>query len=312
MRSVTDGLELAGCNASWLLEPGRLRIRYGTGMRTHALLKALGETSVSDEALAGVTVAAGRSKTVLQLDIRPGADPLLEAAAGQLPDEAHPYRLVLEPGDQDLAEYYAGTLHDRVAFNPHAGEPSAEYLVSGPPPPRILRGYDGQGTFDGSTVELRWAWSGATSRKWAAGHQSFPLAGIEGVEWVAGGRSAGHLRLRIAGREAPQEAENDPAALIFGFGYGLLAESLPFAASVLASLRRHRAVQPVGRPVDQRTATVPEYQARHRVREEQQTVPPAGTDQIIAAIGKLGELRDAGLLTDTEFDQKKSELLGRL
>lgn len=38
---------------------------------------------------------------------------------------------------------------------------------------------------------------------------------------------------------------------------------------------------------------------------------PSG-DDVIAQIRKLGELRDAGLLTDAEFDAKKAELLGRL
>ncbi|WP_426624290.1 SHOCT domain-containing protein [Leifsonia sp. McL0607] len=35
-------------------------------------------------------------------------------------------------------------------------------------------------------------------------------------------------------------------------------------------------------------------------------------DAIIASIKKLGELRDAGVLTDNEFDAKKAELLSRL
>ncbi len=38
---------------------------------------------------------------------------------------------------------------------------------------------------------------------------------------------------------------------------------------------------------------------------------PSG-DDIIGQIRKLGELRDAGLLTDAEFDAKKAELLGRI
>lgn len=40
-------------------------------------------------------------------------------------------------------------------------------------------------------------------------------------------------------------------------------------------------------------------------------VQPAG-DAVIEQIRKLGELRDAGILTQEEFEAKKSELLGRL
>jgi hypothetical protein len=39
--------------------------------------------------------------------------------------------------------------------------------------------------------------------------------------------------------------------------------------------------------------------------------PPAG-DAVIEQIRKLGELRDAGLLTPEEFEAKKADLLGRL
>jgi hypothetical protein len=40
--------------------------------------------------------------------------------------------------------------------------------------------------------------------------------------------------------------------------------------------------------------------------------PTASADSVTAQIKKLGELRDAGLLTNEEFDTKKAELLARL
>jgi hypothetical protein len=40
--------------------------------------------------------------------------------------------------------------------------------------------------------------------------------------------------------------------------------------------------------------------------------PAASGDEILAQIRKLGELRDAGILTQEEFDTKKAELLTRL
>lgn len=40
--------------------------------------------------------------------------------------------------------------------------------------------------------------------------------------------------------------------------------------------------------------------------------PAAGGDDVYAQLAKLGELRDAGILTAQEFDSKKAELLGRI
>lgn len=44
------------------------------------------------------------------------------------------------------------------------------------------------------------------------------------------------------------------------------------------------------------------------------TAAPAGpsSDEIMGQIRKLGELRDAGILSDDEFQSKKTEMLGRL
>jgi hypothetical protein len=45
----------------------------------------------------------------------------------------------------------------------------------------------------------------------------------------------------------------------------------------------------------------------------QQPRAPAETkDQIMAMLKQLGELKTAGILTDTEFDTKKRELLAKL
>ena len=45
-----------------------------------------------------------------------------------------------------------------------------------------------------------------------------------------------------------------------------------------------------------------------------QTDPPpsAPTDETVTLLARLGQLRDAGVLTDEEFSAKKAELLGRL
>jgi membrane protease subunit (stomatin/prohibitin family) len=44
----------------------------------------------------------------------------------------------------------------------------------------------------------------------------------------------------------------------------------------------------------------------------QARAPGESKDQIMAMLKQLGELKSAGILTDTEFDAKKKELLSKL
>jgi hypothetical protein len=46
------------------------------------------------------------------------------------------------------------------------------------------------------------------------------------------------------------------------------------------------------------------------VRERQPTSPASSVDDLHTQLMKLGELRQAGLLTDDEFDRQKARLLG--
>ncbi|NED62031.1 DUF4429 domain-containing protein, partial [Streptomyces sp. SID10244] len=81
-------------------------------------------------------------------------------------------------------------------------------------------------------------WTGASSAKWKAGDQRFPVGELTGVEWRSPEVFEGHLRLLLRdGGEAPPQPDQDPAAVIFGLGYGPVHESLPFAAAVLAAVR---------------------------------------------------------------------------
>jgi len=47
-------------------------------------------------------------------------------------------------------------------------------------------------------------------------------------------------------------------------------------------------------------------------QQAQQRAPAESKDQIMAMLKQLGELKAAGILTDTEFDAKKKELLAKL
>lgn len=278
---------LAGFHAAWEFESDSVLIRYERGLRTPRLFQALGERRVPYRAIADATLTPGRRGTVvLRLELRAGADPLLSAAAGQLKEGGDPYRLVLPAERETLAEYYRDEVRDRLTDSGAA----EDFLVGAPEVPLQFKAYDGKASFDGKIVHFRWFWTGASSAKWKAGDQSFPVAELSGVEWRSPEVFEGHLRLlRRDSSQQPAQADQDPAAVVFGLGYGPVHESLPFAAAVLAAVRRTEpaAVTPAGAP-----------------RRD-----PA---DIAERIRHLGELHQAGLVTDEEFAGKKAELLAEL
>jgi hypothetical protein len=276
---------LAGFHAAWEFESDSVLIRYERGIRTPKLFQALGERRVPLAALESVTLTPGKRGTVV-LHARPrsGADPLMEAADGQLKEGCDPYRLVLPAERETLAEYYAEELR---ALLTESG-PAHAFLVDAPEVSKAFKAYDGKASFDGTTVRFRWSWTGASSAKWKAGDQSFAVSELSGVEWRSPEVFEGHLRL-LRADAVPLPADQDPSAVVFGLGYGPVHESLPFAAAVLAAVRR--------RPM----AQVPAMAAPRR--------DPA---DIAERIRHLGELHQAGLVTDEEFSVKKAELLAQL
>ncbi|MFG3245558.1 DUF4429 domain-containing protein [Streptomyces sp. NPDC048187] len=284
---------LAGFHATWEFESDSVLIRYERGIRTPKLFQALGERRVPLEAIEGVTLTPGkRGSVVLRVEPRAGADPLMEAAAGQLKEGCDPYRLVLPAERETLAEYYADELR---ALLTESGR-TERFLVAPPEAPLHFKAYDGKASFDGEAVSFRWFWTGASSAKWKAGDQRFPVAGLGGVEWRSPEVFDGYLRLLPRDAEtstapAVPQADQDPAAVVFGLGYGPVHESLPFAAAVAAAVRERGAVAPVPVPVP---------------------APRRDPADIAERIRHLGELHQQGLVTDEEFSSKKAQLLAEL
>ncbi|NEA61919.1 DUF4429 domain-containing protein [Streptomyces sp. SID12488] len=278
---------LAGFHAAWEFKSDSVLIRFERGIRTPKLFQALGERRIPLEAIAGVTLTPGKRGTVvLRAELRPGADPLMEAADGQLKDACDPYRLVLPAERETLAEYYADELRDRLTQQ----GPAERFLVDAPEVPRAFKAYDAKASFDGRTVSFRWFWTGASSAKWKAGDQTFPVADLSGVEWRSPEVFEGHLRLLGRTDSSVPPVDQDPASVVFGLGYGPVHESLPFAAAVLAAVRRSSGGS-AGVSVNS-------------VRRD-----PA---DVAERIRHLGELHEAGLVTDEEFSVKKAELLAEL
>ncbi|MFF9847741.1 DUF4429 domain-containing protein [Streptomyces litmocidini] len=306
---------LAGIHAAWELESDALVIRFDRGIRTPKLFGALRERRVPHEALASVTLTPGKRGTVVLHAVpRPGADPLMEAAAGQLKEGSDPYRLVLPAERETLAEHYRDELRALLASHPGVAgaagydapedgavggvAPADRFLVAPPSGPQSFKGYDGKASFDGtSEVAFRWSWTGASSEKWKAGDQVFSVRDLCGVEWRSPDGVDGYLRLvpRDGGpRAAPVQPDQDPACVVFG-RYGPVYESLTFAAAVLAAIRnKDRAPVPVAVPAGGRGAG------------------PRDPGAVAERIRHLGELHRAGLVTDAEFSAKKAELLAEL
>ncbi len=283
---------LAGFHAAWEFESDSVLIRFERGIRTPKLFQALGERRIPLEAIAGVTLTPGKRGTVvLRAEPRPGADPLMEAADGQLKEGCDPYRLVLPAERETLAEYYADELRARVGEIGGADkEPAERFLVAAPEVPRAFKAYDAKASFDGRAVSFRWFWTGASSAKWKAGDQTFPVADLMGVEWRSPEVFEGYLRLlRRDGSAVAPAVDQDPASVVFGLGYGPVHESLPFAAAVLAGVRSAGGAGAVQVSSGRRDPGDVAERIRH-----------------------LGELHSAGLVTDEEFSSKKAELLAEL
>ncbi|MGW1888921.1 DUF4429 domain-containing protein [Streptomyces sp. NPDC002004] len=304
---------LAGFHAAWEFETDSVLIRFERGIRTPKLFQALGERRIPLEALAAVTLTPGkRGTTVLHAVPRPGADPLMEAASGQLRDSCDPYRLVLPAERETLAEYYADELRGRLARD--ADRAADAYLVEPPAAPLQFKAYDGKASFDGKSVSYRWSWTGASSAKWKAGDQSFPVADLSGVEWRSPEVFEGHLRLLR--RDLPDtrraQADQDPAAVVFGLGYGPVHESLPFAASVLAAVRASGGTGATAVGGGAAATAVSGGAAAVGALVVDGTAVRRDPADIADRIRHLGELHQAGLLTDEEFTTKKAELLAEL
>ncbi|MFF8502151.1 DUF4429 domain-containing protein [Streptomyces anulatus] len=317
---------LAGIHATWEFDTDSVLIRFERGIRTPKLFQSLRERRIPYAALSSVTLTPGKRGTVVLRAVpRAGADPLVEAASGQLKEGCDPYRLVLPAEREVLAEYYADEL--RALLDPASGESADRFLVAAPEAPMNFKAYDGRASFDGERISFRWSWTGASSAKWKAGDQTFRVSELAGIVWRSPEALDGYLRLlpRAAAPVDPRTggslgdlrgpggsggaddgtpagvpaeppsttADQDPAAVLFGLGYGPVHESLPFAAAVLESVRR--------------TQPVPAASAPALVNAGRRD--PA---DIAERIHHLGELHQAGLVTDAEYSAKKAQLLAEL
>jgi hypothetical protein len=238
------------------------------------------------------------------LRLREGADPLLQATGGRLPDAADPYRLAVDADRTGVAEYIAEEIRRALLLDGIPKEPVKAYLLPGPPVPVSVRSSDGTVSFDGTQVRIDWSDTSERVKR-ATGPRIIGLGELVRVEWLP---NTGHEDgfLRFVTREtvfSKLPPEKDPYALdLWGSARRDLLTAL-VATAVTARLP-HPSTRPApGDDAVDGTGTRPTHS---------RPVPPAGSDHhdvLLRRLRELGRLHRDGILTDEEFAMTKAAVL---
>ncbi|MFI9613074.1 DUF4429 domain-containing protein [Streptomyces sp. NPDC052023] len=287
--------ELIQRDGTWAFDGGSVRITPGLHRSVPLFRQTYGQVVVPLEAVAGVVYEPGRRRGRLRLRLREGADPLLQATAGRLPDAADPYRLTVDPDRSGVAEYVAEEIRQALLLDAIPGEPAPVYLLPGPPVPVSVRSSDGTVSFDGTRVRIDW--SDVSDRvKRATGPRIIALGELVRVEWLPNsGSENGFLRFVTHGTvNARLPSEKDPYALdLWGSTRRDLLTAL-VATAVTARLPHPSTHTAAGSPPRTRPAG---------------PVPAGRHDVLLRRLRELGELHRDGVLTDEEFATTKAAVL---
>ncbi|MDL5203326.1 DUF4429 domain-containing protein [Streptomyces sp. ALI-76-A] len=293
--------EIIQRDGTWAFDGSTVRITPGLHRSVPLFRQTYGEIAVPLEAVSGVVFEPERKRGRLRMRLREGADPLLQATGGRLPDPADPYRLLVDLDRAGVAEYVAEEIRHALLLDQVPRDPVTAYLLPGPPVPVSVRSSDGTVSFDGTRVRIDW--SDTSDRvKRATGPRIIHLGDVTQVEWLPNsGFEDGFLRFATHETSFSKlPPEKDPYALdLWGSARRDLLTAI-VAAAVTARLPHpstrtgveqdaHRAARP------RLTATVP---------------PPADHhDVLLRRLRELGELHRDGVLTDEEFALTKAAVL---
>ncbi|MCF3965127.1 DUF4429 domain-containing protein, partial [Streptomyces fuscigenes] len=213
-------VEISQKDGTWSFDGDSLRIAPGTAGGISPLRRQLGEVVVPLRALAGIAYERGRGAGRLRVRLRPGADPLLQVAAGRLDAASDPYRLRVESERADVAEHLAERVRSTLLLADVPAAPVDRYLLPGPAVPVSVAAGDGTASFDGELIRLEWNWK-TRPEKSAGGPRTLPLSEVAAVEWRPSvGLDDGHLRFRTASGASPgaPAAGHDPYTVeLWGF-----------------------------------------------------------------------------------------------
>ncbi|MGW1072682.1 DUF4429 domain-containing protein [Streptomyces sp. NPDC002537] len=284
-------------DGTWTFDGATIRIVPGRERGVHPARQTLGELAVPLAATAAVSFEPGRKGGRLRLRLRDGADPLLQVARGQLPDGADPYQLAVEPAQAGVAEYFVDEVRTALLLEQVPSGPADRYLLPGPAVPLSVTAGDGTVTFDGERISLEWNWKTEDDKK-SAGRQSLPLSEIGSVEWQPSiGLENGYLRFLHPGQTARTPPKHDPHAIEF---YGFKKD--PLLALVAAAVTAR-----LPHPSAPRDAPAAPALTKGEVAGE----PMPDHDALLRRLRELGELFQAGVLTEDEFAAAKQAVIKR-
>ncbi|MGW1779211.1 DUF4429 domain-containing protein [Streptomyces sp. NPDC002143] len=318
--------EIIQRDGTWAFDGTTVRITPGLHRSVPLFRQTYGEIAVPLEAVAGIVYEPERRRGRLRMRLREGADPLLQATGGRLPDAADPYRLTVDIDRSGVAEYLAEEIRHALLLDQVPGEPTKAYLLPGPPVPVSVRSSDGIVSFDGIQVRVDWADTSDRVKR-ATGPRVIDVRDVVQVEWLPNsGYEDGFLR--FVTREtvfSKLPAEKDPYALDL---WGNVSRDLLTALVATAVTARlpHPSARP---PADDEHADghADGHRDGHgrgdghrdghrradadRRRRLTASVPPPADhhDVLLRRLRELGELHRDGVLTDEEFARTKAVVL---
>ncbi|GHE53720.1 hypothetical protein GCM10014715_03240 [Streptomyces spiralis] len=289
--------EIIQRDGSWAFDGSTVRITPGLHRSVSLFRQTYGEIAVPLEAVAGVVYEPERRRGRLRMRLREGADPLLQATGGRLPEAADPYRLAVDLDRSSVAEYIAEEIRQALLLDQVPKEPAKAYLLAGPPVPVSVRSSDGTVSFDGTQVRVDWADTSDRVKR-ATGPRVIGLGELVQVEWLPNsGYEDGFLR--FVTRET-----------VFS---KLPPEKDPYALDLWGNARRDLLTALVATAV---TARLPHPSTRAGAgladrRELAAAVPPRADhhDILLRRLRELGQLHRDGVLTDEEFAMTKAAVL---
>jgi hypothetical protein len=293
--------EIIQRDGTWAFDGTTVRITPGLHRSVPLFRQTYGEVAVPLEAVSGVAFEPERKRGRLRMRLREGADPLLHATGGRLPDAADPYRLTVDVDRAGVAEYVAEEIRRALLLDQIPKEPTKTYLLPGPPVPVSVRSSDGTVSFDGTQVRIDWADTSDRVKR-ATGPRIIDVGDLVQVEWLPNsGYEDGFMR--FVTREASFSK--------------LPPEKDPYALDLWGSTRRDLLTALVATAV---TARLPHPSTRGDLADGEgarrprltagAAAPPADHhDVLLRRLRELGELHRDGVLTDEEFAMTKAAVL---
>src|SRR3954468_15464588 len=293
--------EIIQRDGTWAFDGTTVRITPGLHRSVPLFRQTYGEVAVPLEAVAGVVFEPERKRGRLRMRLREGADPLLQATGGRLPDPADPYRLIVDVDRAGVAEYVAEEIRRALLLDQIPKEPTKTYLLPGPPVPVSVRSSDGTVSFDGTQVRIDWADTSDRVKR-ATGPRIIAVGDLVQVEWLPNsGYEDGFMR--FVTREtsfSKLPPEKDPYALDL---WGSTRRDLLTALVATAVTAR------LSHPSTRRDLAYDEGAPRSRLAAAAVPPPADHHDVLLRRLRELGELHRDGVLTDEEFAMTKAAVL---